>query len=107
MSTTHDLAKQLQETAKYLLKKPKIEIGDLPRTFLSFWSAKETFLALVRATVPGTKEVSDYNVYFRPRDVAITLSVDRSSVCRKVQDVKWECEPLLSPEEDAEMVTEK
>ena len=42
-------------------------------------------------------------VKFFPEGVNLELSVYRDVVCRKVQDVRWECLPLLSEEEDAEM----
>ena len=31
----------------------------------------------------------------------ITMAIPRDKVCRKVQEAKWECEPLLTPEEEA------
>jgi hypothetical protein len=104
MATSHDWARDLQKTAEFLLSRPEAEIGDsTPITYGWFFSRKEPFIALVRALKPGRKEMGEAYVKFFPEGVNLELSVYRDVVCRKVQDVKWECEPLLSPEEDAEM----
>jgi hypothetical protein len=103
MSTSHDWARDLQRTAEFLLSKPEVEIDRIPTTVAWFFSDKVPFLALVRATIPGKKVINGNYVNFYPSGANLEFTVSRDLVCRKVQDVKYECEPLLSPEEDAEM----
>jgi hypothetical protein len=107
MATSHDWARDLQRTAEFLLSRVEVEIGDrTPMTCGWFFANKEPFLALVRATRPGKKTMTEYYVNFHPLGANLELSVNRDEVCRKVQDVKWECEPLLSSAEDVEMEAE-
>jgi hypothetical protein len=104
MSTSHDWARQMQQTAEYLLSRPEVEIGrTIPSTYISFYGDKKKFIDLVRATVPGRKSMDQWNVAFIPSGAPIHISINRDAVCRKVQEVKYECEPLLSPEEEAQM----
>jgi hypothetical protein len=106
MATTHDWAKQLQDTANYLLNRPAVELGDTELiTTLPFYGEeqKKIFLDLVRGTLPGEKRYNTYSVLFLPRGVNLKLQINRDAVCRRVQEIKYECEPLLSPEEDAQM----
>ncbi len=100
--TSHELATKLQETATYLLAHENVDVSN-PMLRVHWWSDKEPFLRAVRAFVPGKKVIDNYNVTFEPKGTMLALVVSRDLVCRKVQDVKYECEPLLSPEEDAEM----
>lgn len=105
--TTHDWARQLHETAEFLLSRPEVEIGrSLPVSYLSFYGDKVPFLAVVRATLPGKKEIDQWNVNFHPKGVRLQININRDAVCRKVQDVKYECEPLLSQEEEGQMMEE-
>lgn len=103
MSTSHEWARELQETAGLLLSKPEVEIGHkIPETRGWFFSEKEIFLNLVRALKPGKKVITDNYVDFYPAGAHIQLTIDRNLVCRRLNPV-YECEPLLSQEEDAEM----
>jgi hypothetical protein len=102
MSTTHDWARDLQRTAEFLLSREAIEIGVIPETRGWFWSEKQPFIALVRATMPGRKETSNDYISFIPAGANLQFTINRSVVCRRLNP-EYECEPLLSPEEDAEM----
>lgn len=105
MSTTHDWARELQQTAEFLLSKTEVEIGRLPKSQALFFSDKEPFLNLVRALKPGRKKIDEWYVKFQPAGSEfLELSVNRDLVCRRLNP-EYECEPLLSPQEDAEMET--
>src|SRR6266852_4281093 len=102
MITTHDWARELQQTAEFLLSRDAVEIPKIPETRGWFFSEKEVFLNLVRALKPGKKDVSDSYVDFLPHGAHIQLTVNRSLVCRRLNP-EYECEPLLSRAEEAEL----
>lgn len=103
MATSHEWARELQETAAFLFSKPDVEIGPkIPETRGWFFNDKEVFLNLVRALKPGKKVMSDSYVDFWPNGAHIQLTISRSLVCKRLNP-EYECEPLLSEEEDAEM----
>lgn len=103
MSTSHDWARELQETAAFLLSRGEVEIGNIPKTRYYEYGLKDNFLKLVRALKPGKKVTNQYYIEFYPSDTEhLELSVSRDLVCRRLNP-EYECEPLLSPEEDAEM----
>ncbi len=73
-----------------------------------FASSKAEALGLVKA-IGGTfrkdmgdetKEYSDITLH-SVRIAGVRISLPRNKVCRKT--VKWDCEPLLSKEEEAEV----
>ena len=107
MSTSHDWARELQKTAEFLLSRPEIQMPaeGIPSCRVRYWGegGKPDFLKFVRATVPGKKVIYDSSVEFQANGAHLEMAIDRSVVCRKVQDVKYECEPLLSPEEETEL----
>ena len=102
---SHEYAAKLKQAAEFLLSKDDVELDSGPRVFVPMsGGGKENFLAAVRAFGAGKKDF-DFPLsafpymYFTPTGQIITLSINRDAVCRKVQDVKWECEPLLSQDE--------
>jgi len=44
----------------------------------------------------GIKQFSGGDLHFKPNGTCLTLSISQDKVCRKVQEAKWECEPLFS-----------
>lgn len=105
MSTSHDWARDLQKTAAYILSKPEVDLKrNIPETICTFYGEieKEGFLGLVRATKPGKKHIGEYYVTFRPTETTLQFSVNRDVICKRINPV-YECTPLLSKEEDAEM----
>jgi hypothetical protein len=101
---SHEYARNLQRAAEFLLSKPEFDIPNRPILWASYWSNKESFLAAVRALGNGKKQYKDSSLHFTVPiigDVTFDLEISRSAVCRKVQEEKWECEPLLSDEEEA------
>lgn len=96
---SHEYANGLAEIAEFLLSKPAFDTRhSTPKPYLYFWTEKEKFLEAVRALGAGTKEYKTDELFFHAGDF-VTLVVQRSAVCRKVQEEKWECEPLLSDSE--------
>jgi hypothetical protein len=106
--SSHEYADRLSRLANFLRSRPAFDTGRYQfNDFLWFYGDKEKFLTAVRALGAGDKEVVGTDLRFRPRhgieNVDFYVEVNRDQVCRKVQDEKWECEPLLSPEEEASL----
>jgi hypothetical protein len=62
---------------------------------------REPFLNAVQTMGAGKKDFGSYNFTFTPNDTILSLQVPRSQVCKRTQEEKWECVPLLTPEEFA------
>jgi len=97
---SHQYAKQLKETAEHMLARPVVELEEhsTPHVYIGFWD-KDKFVAAARSFGGGRKSFSMDDLHYEPNGTCIILSIGRAKVCRKIQDVKWECEPLLSTEE--------
>ena len=97
---SHELAQELHKQADYLLGRPEFPIAGSATKFLCYWD-KVSFLAAVRALEPCTKEYKGDDL-----DITITncpsikLSIPRNNVCKLVTPAVYDCEPLLSPEEE-------
>lgn len=103
MSTSHDWARELQKTAEFLLSKEEVEIGEVPNVRFYEYGQKENFVKLVRALKPGKKTTNEYYIDFFPSGAEhLELSVTRDLMCKRLNP-EYECTPLLSVEEDAEM----
>ena len=103
---SHELARKMAETADYLLRRPEFETpsySDDSKMYLgSYYSNKEKMLAAVRALGAGEKKYSGTDLnFYSATPIPIWFSVNRDQVCKKVQEEKWECEALLTPEEEA------
>lgn len=107
--TSHEYADRMIALAEFLKNRPefKIPIRD-PYAHFDYFSDKQNFLDAVRAVGAGRKAFKKYgkdieDIQFHPatpKGTEIVISASRSTVCRKVQEEKWECDPLLSPEEE-------
>ena len=98
--TSHELAEMLKREAEHLLSIPSFALSDSPDLNLWYWSEKDKFLAAVKAFGSGKKEWDGDYFKFRPEhSTMLKLWVNRTAVCRKVQEEKWECEPLLTDKE--------
>ena len=105
--TSHEYANELKKTAEHLLSRPEVEFDTKPFLFVGFYE-KAPFVAAARAMGSGKKEFSSCDdLHFTPDGTCLTLSIARSLVCRKIQDVKWECEPLLSESEIEQLVKQQ
>jgi len=105
---SHDYAQRLKEIGEFLLTRPEFETNTAPMLFFHMYK-KEHLLAAVRSLGSGTKELTNGSyaeIKFKPTAAPeIIVSAARDTVCVKVQEAKWECEPLLSQAEEAELVT--
>ena len=101
---SHEYAKQVIQAAEFILSRPEFEAETTSTTLYlgCFWD-KALFLAAVRALGTGKKEYSGTELRYAVEDhgAKMTMTIPRDKVCRKVQEAKWECEPLLTPEEEA------
>jgi hypothetical protein len=85
----------------------KPENAALQKPALYVWcSTKQELLAVIRAIggkftkTIGTGEYA-YITLVPDRAPELRINISRDRVCRKI--VKWECEPLLLPEEEREI----
>lgn len=104
---SHQYADRMIALAEWLKSRPVFETGwsEFTERFY-FWSNKDNFLAAVKAVGAGTKEFKEDEIIFQPvtpEGTALRIKATRSTVCRKVQEEKWECDPLLSPDEEKQL----
>lgn len=102
---SHEYARALIEVGQFLQQQPEFETEYDPHLYLGWYYDKEKFLTAVRALGSGNKEYSGDDLVFEVQhgESSLRLSIPRDKVCRKVQDAIWECEPLLTPEEEQEL----
>ena len=114
--TSHEYAHKLNALADFLLSRPVFDLPTYQKgidQWLSYFSNKDGFLAAFRALSPGKKEYTEGQygeLKFTPDGVDEKLGwfikVSRSVVCTLVkpaQPAVYDCEPLLSAAEEAEM----
>jgi len=106
---SREYANKLRELADWLDGRPEFKTDSEPIFYMRYFDKKE-FLAAVVALKPGTKKYTEGSypeVEFipdsAPKNAYVKIAAPRHVACRKVQEAKWECEPLLSPSEDAEI----
>lgn len=107
--TSHDLARRLEVIARELITREEFELPSYQKDTglrIAYFDNKEGFLKAVRAVGAGTKSQADYGEYlnFTPAFGDLKIQVNRNRVCTKVQEEKWECEPLLSESEEKELL---
>src|SRR5882762_7450110 len=99
-TTSHELAVKLMNTAKLLFMRKDIELPGVEDAKITVeYYDSEPFLNAVREMGSGKKDFESYYVKFTPDDSILTLQVPRNKVCKKIQEEKWECVPLLTPEQ--------
>lgn len=113
--TSHEYAKKLHELAERLESRPEFKLPYYQENYIlehgidnfSYHSDKTGFLEAVKAVGSGTKKVGDkWDFTFLALDGLLRLTVARSAVCRLVkpaQPAEYECEPLLSQEEESSL----
>lgn len=103
---SHDYARRMQQIAEFLLSRPEFDTTTSVHMFFPIYD-KDKFLGAVHAMGSGSKEFTTGSypevVYSPAAAPEIRVSIARDKVCRKVQDAVWECEPLLSAEEIAQV----
>ena len=99
--------------ADYLQHHPEFAM-DYPTMHIYFWYEKEQFLSAVKAAGTGKKIMPTENYqkdyfYFvpaQPTDIDFKFVTQRNTVCRMVRpaiEAEYDCEPLLSQAEAAEV----
>jgi hypothetical protein len=106
-NTNKEFAEQLRRLADKWERLPK----ETRRPWLGVyvWS-KDEGVALIRA-IGGrwTKSLKEPNLVFTSRETGLEIQFSQSQVCRLVEPAvpaKYECGPLLSPQEEAELIEE-
>lgn len=104
---TRKYAEKLRELAAWLDSRPEFATDSEPMFYMRY-HAKPQFMAAVAALKPGIKKYTDggypeveFHPTSAPSDCYIKIVAPRDIACRKIQEEKWECEPLLSPKEEA------
>jgi len=104
---SHEWAHRLIQLGNWLLERPEFDTpNNRENLYLgNYWEDKEKFLKMARALKPLVKEYSEGDLHIRTTEAPLELfaAIERSAVCKKVQDEKWECLPLLTAEEEAEV----
>ena len=102
---SHEYAQQLKTATDYILSRPEFEMETTPGIYLGYYWDKTPFIALAKALGNVEKDYSgtDLKISTKVGDIKIWASIPRDKVCRKVQEAKWECEPLFTPEEEAQI----
>jgi hypothetical protein len=111
--TSHALANELAKLAEHLKQQPDLDIGTM-HLFNGYGPSAEQFKALAKVfprplkkeirTLAGQQEIVLRNETIH--GLNISFSVAQSKVCRMVVPARaavYDCEPLLSPEEEAEL----
>lgn len=103
---SHDLARAMQATAEFLLSRPEFDTPSREHSLYlgRYWEeeGKNALVAMVKAVGTVKKEYSGSDLHIHLQTpLEIWTCIDRVKVCRKIQEEKWECEPLLTAADDA------
>lgn len=112
--TSHEYANELKKIADSILERQEFTMPshyNEKSTFASihFFSDKEGFLAAARSLGSFDKRIDSLSHYYEiaPKfSTHFEVSANRDAVCRLIrpaQDAQYECEPLLSREEEAQL----
>jgi hypothetical protein len=102
--TTREYAAGLRKIADFLDSRPEFETDIAPSLSLYYYH-KEKFIVAAKALGSATKIFSDGDyamLRLTAKDAPVTLGIQRDKVCKKT--VTYDCEPLFSPEEVAEIL---
>ena len=97
--TNEQFATQLRNLADKYTQDPQ-----LPQVTLSRWAwSKEELIQMIKAfRGKWIKNMGDDNyVRYESEGLGLTLTIPRDKVCTRT--VTWDCQPLLSPEEEGEV----
>lgn len=112
--TSHEYATKLKELAAFLEGVDEFPLPDYwdyhiescGLEHFSYYGEKEAFLAGVRALGSVKKQADKRDFAVLAANGLLKLSVNREAVCRLVkpaQEAVYECEPLLSQAEEAQI----
>lgn len=105
--TSHEYANALKDLADEILSRPDFQLGWTNNEIsLGVSADREEILAFAKNLHPLRKEYTDSEIVLRfgAGAVVARISGSRKSVCRLVkpaQPAEYECDPLLTPEEEA------
>lgn len=101
---SYKYADNLEKLATFLRNRPEFET-EAPSVYGFFtYYDKDSFIAAVRACGAGKKEFADTFIHFFPavgEGIHLRLEAPRNKVCRLVREAEYDCDPLLSQEEEA------
>lgn len=97
--TSHQYASKMMKVAQFLVEHTDIDIPKEEVTLNLNYFNRDEFVKAVQTFGSGDKQVGSYEFSFTVKNAPITLSIARDKVCKKIQDEKWECEPLMTPEQ--------
>lgn len=111
-----ELATELRKLVEALEANPKL---DVPKVFMSFGTSrsKEQFRALAHVLPRPLKKslknegerFAEIELEYDSESLRVWASIPQAETCRLVSPAipaKYECEPILSPEEDAALEAE-
>lgn len=112
MPLAKDVATELRKLAEYLDAAPDAIV---PTPWLSFnrdygKDDKEKFLAVVRLMPKPLEKIwteRDLTIKYKSPVITAIARIDRSDMCELVEPARpavYRCDPILSAEEDAELV---
>lgn len=117
MTKLHDLAEDLERIAAHFRTQENIEITDCPMLHFGSQHSREGFLALARVFPRPTvkrRGIGDFErfpeiaIEYRGKSMWAYAAADRNKLCRIIRPAipaEYECEPLLSAEEEAQLGT--
>jgi|SRR5579862_1576293 hypothetical protein len=104
---SHALAQQLIELGNWMLTRPEFETLNKEHSLYlgNYRGEKEKFISAARSLGSLEKIYDGSEVEIRTTGAPLELwaRVQRNTVCVKVQEEKWECEPLMSDSEIAQI----
>jgi len=112
--TSHDYAKQLRILADALEAAPEFTLPSYSDVHyaesglenLRYYEDKAGFLSAVKALGTGRKVMTDRSITLVAANGLLHISANRDAVCRIIkpaQPAEYECEPLLSQAEEAQL----
>jgi hypothetical protein len=106
---SYEYARQLKKIADYIFSRPEFEVDSTPSAYLGHYWEREKFITMAKALGGVEKDYSgsELKIIKTIGEARLWASIARDKVCRKVQEAKWECEPLLSVEEVEQLGTEE
>lgn len=98
MKSSHEYARAMLATAEYILARPDVDFDVEHRIYLHFWN-KEQFINAAKAMGTCKKEFASDELVLKIEGAPIEIRAPRNLVCRKIQEAKFVCEPLMSDRE--------
>jgi len=112
--TSHEYAREITKIAAGLLDRPEFDMPDYysptykkSYMVLDYFGDKKRFLLAAKAIGTATKGGNDEDYVLIPQFAPmLQVRANRNAVCRVVKPAvpaEYECDPLLSPQEEAQV----